>query len=259
MKVRDLVAIMEDWVPENTQESWDRSGFQIGNLDDEITGICIGLDLDLDLIEFAKSRGLNMVINHHPILFENPRPISFGTYQADIIRSAIKNDMNVLACHTNLDKVDNGVSDALADYLGFDLDFYLEDSGEDKGYGKYGCIDELVFSDLVKYIKDQVGPRGFIAYGDMDKKISKLGLIGGSGSDFIKPSIDKGLDLLISSEFDHYEINMALYHKLNLIDLSHYWSEFPVCLRIKEVLEEKISDLPIVVYDREDKISYIDN
>ena len=55
------------------------------------------------------------------------------------------------------------------------------------------------------YIKEKLNCKGLILYGDKDKKIEKVALCGGAGSDFINDAIDKNCDLIVTSDVKYHE------------------------------------------------------
>lgn len=116
--VKDIISAIEDFAPVAYQESYDNSGLQVGNLEDEVKAVLLTLDVTEDVLEEALGRGANMIVSHHPLLFSGLKRISGRTYIERIIQKAIKNDINIYACHTNLDNVRKGVNAKIAEKLG---------------------------------------------------------------------------------------------------------------------------------------------
>jgi dinuclear metal center YbgI/SA1388 family protein len=118
MQVKEIIDAIEAFAPPMYQESYDNSGLQLGNPSDEVTGVLISLDVTEEIVEDAISRGCNMVVVHHPLLFSGLKRISGRTYIERIVRMAIKNDITIYAAHTNLDNVAAGVNAMFAEKLG---------------------------------------------------------------------------------------------------------------------------------------------
>lgn len=118
MQVRDVIKVIEDIAPLVYQESYDNSGLQVGNTDDEVKGILLTLDVTEAILEEAIQRGCNMIVAHHPLLFSGLKRISGRTYVERIVQKAIKNDINIYAAHTNLDNIRAGVNAKIAQKLG---------------------------------------------------------------------------------------------------------------------------------------------
>lgn len=118
MLVKDIIQAIEAYAPPMYQESYDNSGLQIGNPNDEAKAVLITLDVTEAVLDEAMERGANMVVAHHPLLFSGLKQISGRNYIERIVQKAIKNDINIYACHTNLDNVHKGVNAKIAEKLG---------------------------------------------------------------------------------------------------------------------------------------------
>ncbi len=117
MKIKEVTYELERIAPLSLQESYDNAGLLVGNSDAEISKILISLDVTEKVIEEALSKGCNLIISHHPVIFKGLKRITGGTYVERIVASAIKNDIALYAIHTNLDNVDQGVNSILCDKL----------------------------------------------------------------------------------------------------------------------------------------------
>ena len=117
MKIKEVTYELERIAPLSLQESYDNAGLLVGNSDAEISKILISLDVTEKVIEEALSKGCNLIISHHPVIFKGLKRITGGSYVERIVASAIKNDIALYAIHTNLDNVDQGVNSILCDKL----------------------------------------------------------------------------------------------------------------------------------------------
>ncbi|MBS1773109.1 MAG: Nif3-like dinuclear metal center hexameric protein [Bacteroidetes bacterium] len=116
--VKDIISAIEQFAPLSYQESYDNSGLQVGNPDAEVTSVLLTLDVTEEVMQEAISIGCNMIVAHHPLLFSSLKSISGRNYVERIVQTAIKNDINIYACHTNLDNVKHGVNAKIAEKLG---------------------------------------------------------------------------------------------------------------------------------------------
>lgn len=117
MTVKDIAQAIEDFAPLQYQEAYDNSGLQVGDPNMELTGVLITLDITEAVIEEAKARNCNMIVAHHPLLFSGLKRITGRNYIERIVHKAIKNDIALLAAHTNLDNVRNGVNKKICEKL----------------------------------------------------------------------------------------------------------------------------------------------
>lgn len=130
MQVQDIIQAIEEYAPPAYQEGYDNSGLQVGDRQAGVKAVLIGLDVTEALLDEAIQRGANMIVAHHPLLFSGLKQISGRNYIERIVRKAIKNDINIYACHTNLDNVRNGVNAKIAEKLGLRKTAILSPMGD---------------------------------------------------------------------------------------------------------------------------------
>ena len=120
MKLKDLCFSLETFAPLNLQESYDNSGFLIGDKDMFITKALVSLDVTEEVLDEAIQEKANLIIAHHPLIFKPIKKITGKTYVERIILKAIKNDIAIYAIHTNLDHIFEGVNHVFAEQLGLE-------------------------------------------------------------------------------------------------------------------------------------------
>lgn len=118
MKIRELVAYLEDVAPIAYQESYDNSGLIVGNPDLEISKALISLDCTEAIVDEAIANNCAIIISHHPIVFKGLKKFTGKNYVERVVIKAIKNDIAIYAIHTNLDHVFGGVNKKIADIIG---------------------------------------------------------------------------------------------------------------------------------------------
>lgn len=116
--LHQILTVLENYSPFSLQENYDNSGLLIGHPEMEITGAILSLDVTDDVLEEAISKGCNLIIAHHPILFSGLKRITGSGYVERVVIKAIKNNLAIIAVHTNLDNVKHGVNQLIADKLG---------------------------------------------------------------------------------------------------------------------------------------------
>jgi dinuclear metal center YbgI/SA1388 family protein len=120
MKVSEIISVLEEFAPLNYQESYDNSGLQVGDVTAEVTGVLLSLDVTEEIVDEAIARGCNMIVGHHPIIFSGLKRITGRNYVERVVLKAIKNDIAIYACHTNLDNMRAGVNAKIAEKLGLE-------------------------------------------------------------------------------------------------------------------------------------------
>lgn len=118
VQVKDIISVLEANAPTGLQESYDNSGLLLGRKDQEVTGVLVCLDVMPAVLDEAINRGCNFILSHHPPFFDAMKRFSGNSLQEEILIRAVKNDLILYACHTNLDSVSHGVSGDMAARLG---------------------------------------------------------------------------------------------------------------------------------------------
>lgn len=118
MKIKEIIAHLEAKFPLYLQESFDNSGMQCGDKEQEISGALVCFDLSLEVLEEAKNKGANLIISHHPLLFEGLKKIEPVDRVGRIICKAIENKQVIYSMHTNMDSAVGGGNDLFAQMLG---------------------------------------------------------------------------------------------------------------------------------------------
>ena len=114
MKVKDVIAVIEEFAPLSIQEGWDNSGLCVGSAEAEVTSVLFALDCTEELVDEAVECGADMIIAHHPIIFNPIKRLNGTTYIERVVARAIRRGIALYACHTNLDSTEGGMSWRLA-------------------------------------------------------------------------------------------------------------------------------------------------
>lgn len=250
MKIKEVISFLNDKFPESLQEDWDNSGLQIGNIENELTGIFISMDLDYETIRNAKINNCNLIINHHPMIFSPIKSLDLSKRENKNIEMLIKEDICVYAMHTNLDKADGGVNDNFAKVLGLKNVEKLDDYN-DYPMARFGYVEEIKARKFAEFVKEKLKCKGLILYGDQDKDIRKVALCGGAGSDFIFDAIKKECDLIVTSDVKYHEA-LDNHKDIVILDPGHFASENHVVEMLRVLLYESF-DTRVISFSLEEK------
>jgi len=116
--VRDILAAVDRLAPFRLAESWDNVGLLLGDPAAEVRRVLLCLDVTDAVCAEAEQAGAEVVLAHHPLLFE---PVGRLTADSPTGRLALRlagAGRALIAAHTNLDAAEGGLSDLLADRLG---------------------------------------------------------------------------------------------------------------------------------------------
>ena len=118
MNLKNIITEIEKFAPLAYQESYDNCGLLTGNKEQEISGAILCLDCTEAVVAEAIQKKCNLIIAHHPIIFDGLKKLNGNNYVERTIIKAIQNNIAIYACHTNLDNVKLGVNKKIANKLG---------------------------------------------------------------------------------------------------------------------------------------------
>lgn len=118
MKIIEIIKILESFAPRSLQESYDNSGLSIGDPNMVATGVLCTIDITHGVVDEAISKKANLIISHHPLIFQGLRSLTGSNDIEEIVIKAIKNDIAIYSGHTNFDNVHTGVNRKICNVLG---------------------------------------------------------------------------------------------------------------------------------------------
>ena len=118
MKIKEILAILEEMAPLAYAENFDNVGLLVGNKEENCSGVLVCHDALEAVIDEAIAKKCNLVVCFHPILFSGLKQITGKNYVERSVIKAIKNDVAIYAVHTALDNHKNGVNKIFCDAMG---------------------------------------------------------------------------------------------------------------------------------------------
>ncbi len=116
--VDQILSLVDKQSPASLAYSWDRVGLLIGSPRQEVKKLVVALEASEAVLRGAVAMGANMVLSHHPLLFQPVERFCPDKPWERAIAYAIKHDLAVAAAHTNLDTAHDGLNAYLAQVLG---------------------------------------------------------------------------------------------------------------------------------------------
>lgn len=115
-----IVDVMEKIAPSSLAEEWDNIGLQVGHNAWPVDRIWVALDPTEKVVNKASQHGVNLLITHHPLIFQPLSALDPETLIGRIIETALRKRLGIFCAHTNLDSARDGLNDMLSDALGID-------------------------------------------------------------------------------------------------------------------------------------------
>ncbi len=117
VSVQQIVKALNELAPWDLAESWDHVGLQIGSPNRKVQRVLLAVDLNREVLEEGLSQKVDGFIVHHPLLFKPFFQVNPETAGGYYLSTLLRNDLFLIAAHTNLDKARHGLNSYLADLL----------------------------------------------------------------------------------------------------------------------------------------------
>jgi dinuclear metal center YbgI/SA1388 family protein len=242
MKVKDIARVLEEQIPLRWQESYDNAGLAVGDPEAEVTTVLVALDATEEVVEEALEVGAQMVVTHHPIIFQPLRRLTAATPQQRAIAKAIAGGVALYAAHTNLDSAPTeGISHLLGRRLGLKEECLLEPSGKEEGVGIgiVGTLPEPVECEVfLRRIQSELGVRALRHSAIRQKNLQRVAICSGSGGSLIPQAERAGADLYLAADFKYHDFVDA--DRMILVDAGHFETEICAIDILFELLSKKI-------------------
>lgn len=248
--VNDIDRVLSETAPRTLSEEWDNDGVMLcKNKSTVVQKVLVMLEVTPEGAAQAMRGGYDLIVTHHPFIFRPLASLTGDMYA--LIETLIRANISVLSYHTRLDAAKGGVNDTAAKCMGLrDVEPF---GGENGLAGRVGALPEPFdpndFAALLKKVFGCVGIRATL-FDDPKRKIVRVAFVGGAGKSFFREAYAVGADAFVTGEAAHNTHLDCRTLGMCLFDCGHYYTENPVCLRIRELLEEAFGDrLTVDVYD----------
>ena len=221
VKITEVVSALERFAPLPLQADYDNAGMQIGLTEAEVSGALLCLDVNEQIVDEAIQKGCNLIVAHHPLIFRKLRRITGEDYVQRVVMKAIKNDIAIVAMHTNLE------------WMGSQQNV----GGIDGGEGVIGTLSEaMAADDFVLMLKKVFGVECVMANELIRRKISRVALCGGAGDFLLQDAINARADAFVTGEM-HYHQYFGHEQEIQIAVIGHYQSEQFTIELLKEIIE----------------------
>lgn len=258
MKIQDVITTLEKFAPLPLQESYDNAGLQVGLTKTDISGVLLCLDVTEEVLTESLSLGCNLVIAHHPLIFNPLKRISDETMVERCVRKAIAHNITIYAAHTNLDNANEGVNFKIAQKLGLESvqllsrrNVQINENGRTylmaAGAGAIGSLPlEEDSADFLLRTKDIFHVHTLQHNELLGRAIKRVAICGGAGDFLLKQAINEGADAFITGEM-HYHQYFYYDGRIQIAVLGHYQSEQFTVEIFYTVINDIFPELPLFI------------
>ena len=110
MLVSDVFSYLDELAPFSYSMDFDNSGLLIGDPSQSVKKILVALDCTKSVVSKAREMGADLIVTHHPVIFDSLKNVMVGSVPHQLICAGI----SIICAHTNLDLARGGVNDQLA-------------------------------------------------------------------------------------------------------------------------------------------------
>lgn len=255
MKIQEVCSILEDFAPLAYQAPYDNSGLCVGDPNADFRAVLICFDVTEEVIDEAIAKNCNLIVSHHPLIFSGLKKLIGKGREERCVIKAIRHDIALYACHTNMDSVWRGVNGKLCEQLGLKAHRILSSAPDAKqkalstdaqnadgevGLGMLGEYPKAMTEhDFLALIKERLSCRMIRHSALLGKTIRRVAVCGGSGSEFINTAESLGADAYLTADVKYHEFQ-ACENRLLLIDAGHYETEQFIKETFFDILSKKI-------------------
>lgn len=232
-KVKDIYDFIDSFAPYDTACKWDNTGISVGDETQEVKKIVFALDITGDVADFAKEINADLIITHHPLIFNPVKQLPASSTLYKIANCGIAH----ISAHTNFDLAEEGVNTLLCDKL----NLKITDSIKSDDVCLYICKteNEIDIVDFVHLVKEKLG--GTVRYNGKNTKINTVAVCSGAGADYLSEAKENGADVLLTGDGSHHDFLDANEMGIALICAGHFETENPAIDWILQKIENEFA------------------
>jgi dinuclear metal center YbgI/SA1388 family protein len=227
-KVSEIIQKIENLAPLSLASDWDNSGWQIFLGDRQITKVMVALSPTIDVIKQAIAEQCELIIAHHPLIFNKINKINISDQANLTLIKAIQNNIQIYSAHTNLDITQGGIADRLAGL------FNLKNIEVSETFARIGHLEkEENLDEFLEKVKNVLNVDRLKLINPISKtSVRKIAVCPGSGGDLIDKLQD--VDLYITADIKYHtalEVNNMV-----VVDAGHLETERIILPYLKELI-----------------------
>lgn len=241
MKKAELIKYIDSIAPFKNCVAQDNVGELIKGKD-EITRVMVCLDISKQAVDFAVASKVDMIITHHPVIYDPLYRIL-----DDVLISVIQNKIGIISAHTNYDAA--RLNDVLAKYCGIadTAKIFYEDG---IFLGRIGNVEETTFLEYMNYLKAKMNLEKVKITGIFPDKVRRVAVGTGSSNSFssLIPSLDA--DVFVCGELKYDLVKSIAEKGPVIVELGHYESEECFIDDLSELLKKNLPQIEVLQYKK---------
>lgn len=239
----DFVRVVEDIAPPGLAYEWDNTGLLLRCAKD-INRVLITLDVTSEAVDEAEEMGCDMILSHHPLIFEPIKSLSSLKSTDALLMRLIRRRISLYSAHTSFDRAKGGMGDSLAKRLELKNVEAFDYCGDDlmrTGYLK----EPMTRRQLLEHVKTSLDTGWVHASNKCQEPMDKIAVVGGSAGEFLEAAERAGAKALITGEAKHHQFIEANELNVLLITAGHHETERIFIDEVFMSLQSRLNELQL--------------
>lgn len=234
MNISEIYQFLQIKAPFETAEPYDNVGLLVGSAEGKVKTVVVTLDITHEAVDTAVSVGAELIVSHHPVIFEPLKALEAGSVPYRLAQHGI----TAICAHTNLDRAVGGVNDCLCELL----ELQNVRLGPDAMCRLGELPQAMTAEEFGKTVSKALGTHVRLKAGT--HKIKTVALCGGGAGDRVLPLLAQA-DAGLTGEVKHH-VWLAVPPEKTMADGGHYATEVPVTDRLVTWIKEAFPSLTVV-------------
>ena len=245
--VKDIYNYINSVAPFDTQAEWDNAGIITGSPEAQVTKAVMSLDVTKAVAEKAVSSGAELILSHHPLIFNAVKRL----YSGSALYNCVNHGISVISAHTNFDRAENGINTNLCRLLGIKNVQPIEDT-----FIVVGELEnEMRVADFARFVSAKLHVSG-LRFTDSHRVIKKVAVGGGACEEYLRQAMQLA-DCFLTGDAKYHVMLEAVEENFCLISAGHYETEYSAFMMLKDRLAKEFPDVEFVSADQENPVSAV--
>lgn len=224
ISLKDALNQINTVLPEAMIDDGDNSGLLVGDLDQAVNHIRVALEATVEVIDKAIEDEVDLLIVHHPVIFRPVLSVTTSDVEGDKLIKLIKNNVALIAAHSNLDRMASGLNQSFGEAIG--LSGIRPSTSDDSGYVLVGVYDTSIpLATMVEKLSLELKLSHVRYVGDNQRMIRRVAFCTGSGMSLLTPSIMSEADVYITGDLKYHDAMWVHENGFAVVDVTHFGSE----------------------------------
>ena len=235
--VKELYSGLCEHIPTSLSCDWDNDGLAVcADGERKVKRILLSLDPDGYAVDYTTNGGYDCLVSHHPLIFSGLKAVNDSDPTAKKVLKLIAGGVAAMSFHTRLDAVEGGVNDTLCELLGLSEVEAFGQNGET--IGRIGYLKApMPLDEFAATVKNVLGAPA-VTYASSGREVYRVAVLGGGGAGDARAAEAAGADTYLTGELKYHQLCDAPYSDMNLVEAGHYYTEFPVLEKLKNIISD---------------------